>query len=299
MKILLCADDTDDLTKETSTGAIVQAITQELEEMGGTMEDGISRHQLLLDEHVAYTSHNSAMCVVLDFDQIERQQIIATAERVIREKRAQISDPGLAICWLDQLQNPQTLVDYGFQAKQRVLTKQMAYDLAAADEGLFLEELGGDGSGVIGALAGLGLRLSRCDGTLRGKNGKRFQGQTMTAEDFCQKLKLDCVRDTNGGKLQGDALVHVDEMVKVSFWEGDRMAWARKGEENVYQLCGSHAQTEDCGWSQGRNCPAFKWDNDTEELRDQTTRCCFNCLYRRWLAKGCQCVKGLQGTDQQ
>ena len=296
MKILLCADDTDDLTKETSTGAIVQAITQELKALGGEVEDGISRHQLLLAEGVAYTSHNSAMCAVLDFAQpVADEELIRCAERVIEEKHAAASDPGLGICWLDRLEEPQRLVDFGFSAKQRVLTKQQAYDLAAADKGLFLEELGGDGSGVIGALAGLGLRLSRCDGTLRGKTARGMQGETMAVSDLCRKLKLDCVRDMDGDKLSPETPVTIVDMVKISFWEGDRMAWARKNGGGIYELCGSHDQTEDCGWSQGKDCPEFKWDNDDEELRDQTTRCCFNCLYRRWLAEGCRCMKGLRG----
>lgn len=293
MKILICADDTDDLTKETSTGAIVQAIAAALGELGGRLEEGISRHQLLLDQQVAYTSHNSAMCAVLDFGaaQVQDQELIARAEAIILEKRAASSDPGLAICWPDRLQNPQRLVDYGFDAKRRVLTKEQAYALAEADTGLFLEELGGDGGGVIGALAGLGLRLSRCDGTLRGKGGKKWHGQTMTAAQLCQRMELDCVRQVAGERLSPDTPVRLEEMTKVTFWEGERIAWARPGTDGAYLLCGSHTETESCAWSQGQDCPHFQWDNDTEELKDQETRCCLNCLYRRWLPQGCRCMR--------
>lgn len=50
------------------------------------------------------------------------------------------------------------LVDFGRRAKNEVLTKDLAYDLAVK-LGVPLSEHGGTGDGVIGAVAGSGLRL--------------------------------------------------------------------------------------------------------------------------------------------
>ena len=143
MQILLCADDTDDVTKAISTGAIVSKITAQLQDKGFRLVEGISRHQLLLNEQIAYTSHNSSMCVALETDTLTedtKQEVIAVSEQVIADFKAEVSDPGLALCWIDELEDPQRLIDYAFSAKHQVITKDEAYALAAADAGLFLEE---------------------------------------------------------------------------------------------------------------------------------------------------------------
>ena len=71
MRIYICVDDTDDLTKSTSTGKIADMIAQEIVKMGGTMDKGITRHQLLLHDDIDYTSHNSSMCMVIDIEGVE------------------------------------------------------------------------------------------------------------------------------------------------------------------------------------------------------------------------------------
>ncbi len=293
MHVLLCVDDTDDLTKAISTGAIVSKITARLEEMGYTIVEGISRHQLLLSEDIAYTSHNSSMCAMLECETLDKQAIIQVARDIILEFKAEIADPGLALCWLDELQDPERLIEYGFIAKRHVVTKQEAYRLAAGDTGLFLEELGGTGVGVIGALAGLGLRLSRCDGTLRGKSGAKFQGQPMSVNQLCQKIKISSVLDEHGDILPGDATVLITDMVKRAYWEGNLIAWASKTSDGVYVMSSSHEDVEAYNVVQGLDCPAFEWDNDTEEMRGADAPGCLNCLYRRWLSEGYRCVKGL------
>lgn len=62
IRYYLCVDDTDDLTKKTSTGKIAEHIKKEAESLGSVIDYGITRHQLLLDDAIAYTSHNSSMC---------------------------------------------------------------------------------------------------------------------------------------------------------------------------------------------------------------------------------------------
>ena len=92
MKIILCIDDTDDLTKETSTGAIAQKIATKLQEKGGKLIDGISRHQLLLHEEIDYTSHNSSMCLFMDSIQCDFDEIRDCAEKTIKKHMAKTSN---------------------------------------------------------------------------------------------------------------------------------------------------------------------------------------------------------------
>lgn len=42
----------------------------------------------------------------------------------------------------------------------------------------------------------------------------------------------------------------------------------------------------------GAECPHYSIDDDDEDYCEGE-RSCFNCRYRRWLADGFQCMKGL------
>lgn len=64
---------------------------------------------------------------------------------------------------LNEILDPKRLIEFGKMAKQAVTNKQAAYDLAR-ETGIHLSEQGGTGDGVIGAIAGIGLRLSGNDG---------------------------------------------------------------------------------------------------------------------------------------
>ena len=59
----LCIDDTDDTSKSIGTGEIASHIYDQLKKLGCQMHYNITRHQLLLDPRIAYTSHNSSMCM--------------------------------------------------------------------------------------------------------------------------------------------------------------------------------------------------------------------------------------------
>ena len=88
MRIYICVDDTDDLTKSTSTGKIADMIAQEIVKMGGTMDKGITRHQLLLHDDIDYTSHNSSMCMVIDIEGVEISQMQEAAVKVLKANMA-------------------------------------------------------------------------------------------------------------------------------------------------------------------------------------------------------------------
>ena len=92
---LISIDDTDDVTKRVSTGQIAEIIGRRLTEAGGKVGDGISRHQLLLSDEIAYTSHNSSMCIDVEFEEADSGEIASICEEVIRQNMARVSDRGL------------------------------------------------------------------------------------------------------------------------------------------------------------------------------------------------------------
>ena len=171
IRYYLCVDDTDDLTKKTSTGKIAEHIKKEAESLGSVIDYGITRHQLLLDDAIAYTSHNSSMCFSGSLSEDQLSRLWEKAAEIIMAEKAETADPGLCLCRLDQLKFPEKLLAFGKKAQRSVIKKEEAYDLARSVGGTRLEEFGGTGIGVIGALAGAGLRLSGNDGSIRGKSG--------------------------------------------------------------------------------------------------------------------------------
>lgn len=285
MILFLCVDDTDDLTKATSTGEIAQMIAKALEALGGRMHRGITRHQLLLDERIKYTSHNSAMCMELEFDRVRAEEILAVSEGIIRAHCASSSNPGLALSAV----RSEELIEFGFSAKRRVIARQEAEALARRLEGVWLRGLGGDGSGMIGALAGIGLRMSGCDGSFRGKQGGALQGQVMRCDALCREIGADYAVDAGKEQVRPDARAVIVDTAKLFLVDGYVAALARMGESGVYELA---TKEEGRSWMDGTAycCERFLTDNDENEYAQTVLRSCFNCLYRRWIADGFRCV---------
>lgn len=306
MKFLVCVDDTDDLTKSTSTGTVSEGIGEEVAALGGVLEHGISRHQLLLHEAIKYTSHNSSMCFVAEIP-LQRgtkeeadamlESVWQAGVRVIRREMAAVADPGLCLCRLDLLADPDRLIAFGRRAQKEVLTKEEAYETARKAGGTRLEELGGTGIGVIGALAGVGLRLWGNDGTFRGRAGAGAFKVTMTAEEMRRKLGASGIIDLSGEFLRGDEPVYIEKYAKLVYLDHKVMAVAQKMEDGTYVIC-KKADLYEGDRKTGHwvtQCGSFSLDNDYEERygdeeAGEEEKSCFNCLYRRWSAEGFSCM---------
>lgn len=315
MKFLFCVDDTDDLTKETSTGAVAERICQETIALGGKIEIGISRHQLLLHEDIAYTSHNSSMCFAAEIEEEKLPAVWGKAVEALKQEMAAASDPGLCLCRRDQLSDADALIDFGRRAQKEVLTKEEAYEVAKKAGGVRLEEFGGTGMGIIGALAGIGLRLSGNDGTLRGKDGrKKGQGQgqgggqgkgggqkkenaeplTMSVAEMKKLLPVEAIISLEGRLLGDEEQVILLEFAKRVFIDHKVMAVAQEKEDGTREMC-SKMELYENGKKVGNwisQCAKFALDNDYEEMYgDHEENNCTNCLFRRWTADGFECMK--------
>lgn len=246
MNYLISIDDTDDLTREVSTGGIAEMIGRHLEKTGAVMREGISRHQLLLDDQIKYTSHNSSMCIEIQSDSLDIQQIMKIGEKIIKDNMSAGADPGIAVCCTQKLPSPERLIAFGFDVKKRIVTKDEAYALAAelaAECGcIMLKELGGTGIGIIGALAGIGLRLSRCDGSIRGKKCTKLAGQTVSAGEIRRRCGVEMVICIDGTVVPDDAPVLVEDFVKLMFFDGHMCCMVRHAD---------YDESEDCGGANG------------------------------------------------
>ena len=305
MEILVCIDDTDDLAKTTSTGKVAEAIEARLLADAVAHESrGITRHQLLLDERINYTSHNSSMCLALtrreNINELSaaalneiKSAVIHTGVDRIRELKAAEADPGLCVLLPEQLNAPDALISFGVSGQRVVLTKDQAYALAQK-EGLHLSEHGGDGSGVIGALCGVGLRLSGFDGWFRGKlkpAALGLSGKTVSARELTAKtgVPVFCA----GARLQAEQQIELQEGLKCMLMNHRKViAVHRQPGQEAYRPY-SKKTVKNSVTLQAAGCSAFETDNDLEErlAENPAEKSCFNCLYRRWTRHGFRCVR--------
>jgi tRNA(Ile2) C34 agmatinyltransferase TiaS len=158
-------DDTDTLTTR-GTGHLAREIATLLSIRFPLL--GITRHQLLFDPRVPMTAKNSANAVHLQIDVSHRREngdvldLTRLADEVADFMRAHFypgSDPGLCL----SMAPPLAVVEFGRRAKVALVTADEARELANAHN-LILRALGGDGSGIIGALAAVGLAAAGDDG---------------------------------------------------------------------------------------------------------------------------------------
>ncbi len=214
---LICIDDTDDIGTK-GTGEIASEIAELLTQQGG-QTSLVTRHQLYVHPDIPYTSHNSAMCFGYRGElTLEAIREVAIAH-LLRES-ASAADPGLALLSLADFSGQDALMAFGREAKQEVKTKEQAYGLAE-HLGISLSEHGGTGQGVIGALAGLGLRLTGNDGRVKGqlKFGQTDEAAPFSVADILNRSELDGVLTTDGEWLQETDTVWLGGKVKAVWAE--------------------------------------------------------------------------------
>ncbi len=218
MNVLVCIDDTDNL-ESRGTGELATIMTEEIERRSWGRCDFVSRHQLLVHPDVPYTSHNSSMCFSADIDPAVLDSLITYAGDFLKQESAEGSDPGLCVSVVEQLSDPEAVIAFGHSAKKEVLTKKAAYDMAAR-LGVHLSEHGGTGQGVVGALAGIGLRLGGNDGRLKGwLKIETCDGMASVSEILAQ-TSLGGVRTMDGELLAADEMIEVEEKPKAVLLDG-------------------------------------------------------------------------------
>lgn len=217
MKVFLCIDDTDNIDSK-GTGSIAGEIASLIETKGWGACQSITRHQLLVHPDVPYTSHNSSMCFTADLHSDYLKETIEAAIKILETESAEGSDPGLCVFVPERLtqHQHQELINFGLKAKREVLTKAEAYHLAETLS-IHLSEHGGTGQGVIGALAGVGLRLSGNDGRFKGNHKLASSEQTVTVKKILEGTTLDVVRTQAGLVLDDGEEVTLGDKLKSVF----------------------------------------------------------------------------------
>ncbi len=213
---IIAIDDTDNDTS-IGTGRLARMLGEHLESLGLGRVTGVTRHQLLVDDRIPYTSHNSAAAIGLvseagPGEEVSVESLRAPAAAFLYEHFHPGADPGLAILSTDKPMD-EALLAFGQRAQREVLTKDEAYDLARR-RGVHLSEHGGTGQGVIGALAATGLRFGGSDGRFIGLQGIRKLKGRCSVEKILDGSDVDEVVDVMGSPLPAHAQIDTGDWVR-------------------------------------------------------------------------------------
>ena len=225
--IYIGLDDTDNKTSR-GTGRLARAIAASLAERYKVR--GVTRHQLLVDPRVPYTSHNSSATIHLREDGNANLTAIADlVQEIMQADFQEGSDPGLCVA---QTVAPE-MIAFGRRAKTELVQQAEAREIAERC-GCILRGLGGTQDGVIGALAGIGLAATGEDGRfiLVGRSRELDGVQTVQAILGCGIAQV-CTID---GEILNEGLVETKGKLRPAFrgnqpvlvvtrQEGDQPLW--------------------------------------------------------------------------
>lgn len=152
MRIFIGLDDTDTVDSDRGTGKLARWLEDKLP--GGCRLWGVVRQQLLVDDAIPYTTHNSSACAIVESpDSPSVDELVSRAVVHIEQHSIPGSDPGLCIA-------PEgdpalsLLISFGRLCTWKIVTQK---DALVAASGVHLSGHGGTNDGIIGAAAAVGL----------------------------------------------------------------------------------------------------------------------------------------------
>jgi hypothetical protein len=208
MRYLLGIDDTDNL-ESRGTGHRVRQLANWLAENDLAEPLGITRHQLLVDPQIPYTSHNSSACLSVESENVD-DLWEASREFLLRES-ALGSDAGLTLAEWDSIN--EGAVSFGKRAKIVVLTMPEA-EQTAVGSGIRCEGLTGTHGGIIGALSAIGLHRNGNDGRFLWLPGLRELQGKYQADELRKLGHVDRICSLNNWEVQSKAIVNVGEWMR-------------------------------------------------------------------------------------
>jgi hypothetical protein len=209
MRIYIGFDDTDTADSERGTGKLARWFENELPD--GCRLWGVVRQQLLLDDSIPYTTHNSSACAIIEATNgCSIDELVSRAVSHIERHFIPGSDPGLCAVSED---NPalSKLILFGRICTKRVVTQKEAFQAAP---GIHLSGHGGTNDGIIGAAAAVGL-------TALGWGGRFIEFGRL--RDFPDKVRVSDLEQS------GIAVVSIDRDAQIPSPEDivDTKGWLR------------------------------------------------------------------------
>lgn len=232
MRYLIGIDDTDNLDSH-GTGHLARDLTNTLNALDIAEVEGITRHQLLVDPRIRYTSHNSSACLTINAQPERLAALIDACRNYLLTHSAPGSDAGLCVAAWDQV--TETVQRFGRRAKQEVLTMIEALALAQQTD-IALEGLTGDHGGVIGSLAAIGLRAAGNDGRFLWLKGLRDISGVYTVDQLRGATPIERIQTVEGLDVPATDRIDVGEWVRPLLKHGHSL------------LLVEEAQRDNCEW---------------------------------------------------
>jgi hypothetical protein len=209
MRIYIGFDDTDTIDSDRGTGKLARWFENELPKSCRLW--GVVRQQLLLDDSIPYTTHNSSACAIVECsNSLPMDDLISRAVHHIERYFIHGSDPGLCIVSQDNPALPE-LIQFGRACTTKVETQKEALQAAV---GSHLSGHGGSNDGIIGAAAGVGL-------TAHGWGGRFIEFGKL--RDFPERVRVSDL------ERSGIAVVSIDRDSRIPAFEDavDTKGWLR------------------------------------------------------------------------
>jgi len=225
-------DDTDNL-ETRGTGFRARQLVDRLHEHGMARAVGVTRHQLLVDDRIPYTSHNSSACLAVD-SASDAQTLMDFCREFLLEIAAEGSDVGL--CIADEAQAG-AAADFGRTAQTSVVTQGDARNIAGK-YGIRLEGLTGDHQGIIGALSAVGLHADGNDGRYIWLHGLRDQAhRLLPLEQLRERTSIDKVTLKDGTEITDPrAMIDLGPWPRTVRIEKQAVLLVEKTSDNKYKV---------------------------------------------------------------
>jgi len=226
-RVLVSIDDTDNL-ESRGTGWRARRLGALLHERNLARVRGISRHQLHVHARIPMTSHNSALCLDIEWRGGDAADLATLTRAFLKEESAPGSDAGFCLARFEDV--GANIVAFGRRAKTSVVHQGEARELAR-EGGFHLEGVTGDEGGVIGALASIGLRKSGHDGRFVWVAGVRELEGVTTLRRLLGSTGIDIVRPLAGEAISEDARISIDPWPRPVLLEDKAVLLVSKVEE--------------------------------------------------------------------
>lgn len=237
MHFLIGIDDTDNL-ETRGTGHRVRQLADWLAENKLAAPLGITRHQLLVDPQIPYTSHNSSACLSVETNSPD-EVWEASREFLLREA-APGSDVGLCLAEWKSIND--CVLSFARRAKIVVLTMLEA-EQTASDNGIQLIGLMGTGGGIIGALSAIGLHRAGNDGRFLWLPGLReLKGKYQVGEIYAHG-HVDRVCTLSNSSLHPKTVVDVGEWIRPILRDGKATLYVEEQNHEWHIISKEHIKS--------------------------------------------------------
>ena len=232
MRIYIGFDDTDTLTAGRGTGKLARWFEQELPD--GCRLWGVVRQQLLLDDAIPYTSHNSSACAVIECPGgMSLDVLSAKAAAHVENHFIPGSDPGLCVVQESDPVLP-ALISFGLLCVKRVVRQAEAM---AAGNG-HLSGLGGTNDGIIGAAAALGLTAYGWSGRFI-EFGELRKFPAAVSVEVLNRAGIHVVSvERDAQALAPDDVVETNGWLRPRLWGGTPVLPVQPGEAGRWESLG-------------------------------------------------------------